>query len=773
MKNKTLSDIDLKSQEKSKKRKKILIALLVLFVVIPLIAVSVTICGFAIWASTQKVDAELLPTASALPVYYDKDGNELPYSESNYVDIADVSDNLKNAFIALEDKRFYKHKGYDVVRMLGATVHNVKAGQIREGASTITQQLIKNTHLTNERTISRKLKELALAAQLEKQYSKDEILAMYLSVIYFGNGAYGIKQAADMYFGKNIGDLTLSECATLAGIVRNPAKYSPAKNPEESKTRRNVVLGVMYEQGYIDQSEYENAKAEPMQTATEHGYDNGGGLNAKACEFYILQAAKEVCGALGITKYQLSNSGLKIYTNLDSALQCELEKQRMNTQLRESEDIGNVSIVLNNISGAVLAYSSSYPYEISRQAGSVLKPLAVYAPALNENLISLATPVVDETIDFGGFSPKNYGGKYYGDTNVREAIKKSMNSVSVKVLDYLSVDKSVSYLNNLGIGTSESDKNYALALGATSKGVNPIAVAGGYMTIARGGEYVSPSFVRFVTDRGNKILSNENDSVSGTQSKRYALSLAASSLITSALLDTVKDGTAKTLSVLPFEVASKTGTVERSDSGNSDAWNASYNSQYTVLVWHGTDNIMKEKGGGYPTRHALKIWQTLAARNDMTKVFPMCNEIAEMEIDTYSTKCNKQVVLASENTPLEYRKKEYFSLDNIPTQSGSKFDSVSPAQLKITNNDGFVTISFDTESIYFYEVYRNDVTGSKLLYSDIGINDTVTLGDYPMAIEGKVDYTLICHLKDNEEISASDSKSVYIKDKILGRDYIF
>ncbi|MDE6059963.1 MAG: transglycosylase domain-containing protein, partial [Clostridia bacterium] len=372
MKSKTQTQNSTKSTPKSKKRKKILIATLSCIVLIPLLSIAIAIATFAIWANSQHIDKSLLPTATALPVYYDISGNELPSEQSDFVEPNEINDNLKNAFVALEDKRFYKHNGYDVVRMAGAMVKNIKAGRIREGASTITQQLVKNTHLTQERTLSRKLKELAIAIQLEKEYSKDEILSMYLSVIYFGNGAYGVKQAASTYFDKTIDELDVSECAILAGIVRNPSKYSPISNPEECKGRRNVALSVMREQGYIDEDIYQNTVTLPVLTKKDRT-NNSENLSARTCEFYLTQVQNEVCEKLNMTKYQLSNSGLKIYTNLDSSLQAELEKQRLDINNYESDSINSVSIILDNESGAVLAYSSSYPYNISRQAGSVLK----------------------------------------------------------------------------------------------------------------------------------------------------------------------------------------------------------------------------------------------------------------------------------------------------------------------------------------------------------------------------------------------------------------
>ncbi len=743
---------------KKKKRKKIALTTVSCVILLPLLIAALSIGIFAAWANTQHIDKTLLPTATAVPVFYDSKGNVLPYAEDNYVEMNSISDNLKNAFVALEDKRFYSHKGYDIVRMGGALVNNIKARGVREGASTITQQLVKNTHLTHERTLSRKLKELAIAIKLEKQYGKDEIMAMYLSVIYFGSGAYGVKQAANVYFGKSVEDLTLAECATLAGLVKNPSKYSPINHPEQCEKRRNIALSLMLEQGYISEDEYEYAKSRPVQTVNKDGAQ-ATVANARACEFYLSQAQKEVCDSLGITKYQLGNSGLKIYTNLDVSLQYELERQRAAQDNYESSQISSVSIILDNANGAVLAHSSSYPYAISRQAGSVLKPLAVYAPAIDRGLVSLATPIVDEKVDFSGFSPNNFGGLYYGDTTVRDALKKSMNSVSVKVMDYLGVENSAQFLQSVGIDITEEDKNYALALGATSQGVSPLLVAAGYSAFARQGEYLCPSYIRYVVDNGNKTLSNE------ARKGRRVTSASTSALMTVALTDTVKDGTAKSLSVLPFEVAAKTGTAQRDKNGNSDAWCSSYNGDYTVLVWHGSDSVMQEKGGGYPTRHAAKIWKAIDAQYGVERTISV-GEIVPLEIDTYSTKCNRQVTAATENTPVEYRKIEFFAKDSLPDFSRSKFENLLPADFDVVCNGSSVNIAFDTEPIYCYEIVRTDATGSRLIYHEAGSGERAEVCDLPIGFGGKVDYTLICHLINNEEICASKNKSVYIRDSV-------
>ena len=218
---------------KKTKRKKIILVTLITLLLLPILILGISVGIFEAWANGVNIDESLLPTQTALPVFYDSLGEKIDVHGDSYLAPEDIPTDLKNAFVALEDKRFYSHKGYDPVRIVGALVSNAKSKSVKEGASTITQQLVKNTHLTQEKTVKRKLKEIAIAKKLEKEYTKDEILAMYLSVIYFGNGAYGVKDAGKLYFSKDVGDLSLAECATLAGIVKNPKKYSPLSNPDD------------------------------------------------------------------------------------------------------------------------------------------------------------------------------------------------------------------------------------------------------------------------------------------------------------------------------------------------------------------------------------------------------------------------------------------------------------------------------------------------------------------------------------------------------------
>lgn len=785
------------SAKKSGKRKKIILTVALCLVFIPMIMFALGVGVYAAWAQSVPLDKTLLPTASAVPAFYAADGSLIPYAQDDYISPQDVPQTVKDAFVALEDKRFYSHKGYDVKRMFGAMATNIKAGKIKEGASTITQQLVKNTHLTQDRTLERKLKELAIAAKLEKEYEKDEILAMYLSVIYFGSGAYGIKQASRLYFDKEVSELDLAETATLAGIVKNPTKYSPKNNPDESIKRRNVVLDVMYAQSYITKEECAAAKDSPLikrDTNDETAANVQTALTGKntikinECALYIKNVCKEVCAALGITDYQLNNSGLKIYTNLMPSVQKELYAQARYAGNYSDSGVESVSVVIDN-AGKVCGYYSTLPYEISRQAGSTLKPLAVYAPALDMDMISLATPIVDERIDFNGFSPQNFNDVYYGNTTPRDAIKKSMNSVAVKIMDYIGTDSSAKYLDRFNVTIDDSDRNYALALGATAKGVSPLSLANAYSALANDGIYKKAYFVDYVVDGGTKIFSSPSHG--GVSNAKRAVNSSTASLITSALVDTVKDGTARGLSALPFEVASKTGTVQRTYSKqsstaasvsdgtvvrNSDAWNVSYNKEFTVLVWHGNDVGMDEKGGGHPTRHAANIWKKLNTDNSLSSRFDNDGSVVEAEVDTYSTKLNKKVTLATDNTPSEYRKREYFSASALPSSEGSKFENISPVEFSAEKNNNAVTIKFAPCEIYDYAVYRIDALGEKQIASICGkdyISDIsplmqepeypmFELQDFPIILGGYVEYRIECRLHGSQSEGSVSVKKVFM-----------
>ena len=687
------------------KRKKILkktaAGVLIALAVLAVLCGAVTLGGW-LWfrSSVEKAefDPSLLPTATALPVVLDRHGNELEYAADNYIEPGSLPRRVTDAFVALEDKRFYSHKGYDPKGMLRAVIKNIRSGRTVEGASTITQQLVKNTHLSAERTLERKLKEIAIAAKLEQNYSKDEILSMYLSVIYFGSGAYGIKEASRVYFGKEPEDLTAAQAATLAGILKNPAEYSPKNHPENAVARRDLVLDVMYREGCLTEEERDRAKAEKLVVSK-------GTEKSDPAARYVAAAVKEACELLGITEYELSNSGLTLLTAYDPSAQSALMRETENPAVYSSPEVDGEAVLVENATGEIVAYYNTTGYEVRRQAGSVMKPIAVYAPALDAGVITLATPVRDERTDFGGWQPENFGGNYLGDITPREALKHSVNTVAVKVLSYLGAERGTECCKKFGLPVTDKDAALTLALGATAKGVSPVEMAGAYSALAREGNFVKPHFVRAIVKEGKKLPVNNCTA-------RAAVSPAAAALVTDCLADTARTGTAKALSSLPFDIAAKTGTVQLNADTNTDAWCVSYTTEHTLAVWHGAEK-MTELGGGHPARHAANIWKTVYQKGDGPVPFALPRSVTEEEVDAYSTFCGGKTVLALPDTPEKYVFKELFDIAHRADTAGSRFAGAAP-DFELAAEDA-VTLSLTAEEPFVYEIYCRDPLGKRLI----------------------------------------------------------
>lgn len=692
----------------------------IVLAVLLLLAGALLLGGYA-WFRAEtadvKLDPALLPTAKAVPVVLDAHGEPLPYAADNYVKPGSLPRHVTDAFVAQEDRRFYSHKGYDLRAMARAALRNLKAGRTVEGASTITQQLVKNTHLSAERTLSRKMKEIALATKIEEAFSKEEILSMYLSVIYFGAGAYGINEASEVYFGCTPEELTLAQAATLAGLLKNPSAYSPKSHPDKALERRDLVLDVMYREGCIGEEERDRAKAEALVLANRK---QGG----EEWRYYVSAAVREACELLGITEYELANSGVTILTAYDADAQRALFSEAKSAANFSDGEVESEAVIADNATGEIVAVYSSTGYEVKRQAGSVMKPLAVYAPALDAGVITLATPLKDERTDFGGWSPENFGGKYYGDVLPREAMKRSLNTVAVKVLSYLGAERGAASCAALGLPVTERDAHLTLALGATEKGVGPIAIAGAYSAMAREGNFVRPHLVRAVVKDGRKVAVGGSACVA-------VFSPDTAALVTDCLADTAREGTAKALSSLPFDVAAKTGTVQKDASFNTDAWCVSYTSAHTLAVWHGGEK-MTELGGGHPARHSSNIWKKLYSE-ETPAPFSLPRTVVKERVDVYSTFKGGRAVLALPNTPNEYVCEELFSRVFLPSSEGSRFLSASPA-LNVSAAGNGAEISFTAETPFIYALYCTDALGKRLVARlDGGTGALLPLADGPRA----------------------------------------
>jgi len=704
--------------------KKVLKILLVSTMIITVVLTCSGIIAFASITKNAVFDNTLMPKNDITTVFSDIYGNNVEGFKNSFAQFSELPDNLKNAVVAVEDKRFYKHKGVDTIRIFGAIKNNIKGGSL-EGASTITQQLVKNTHLTQEKSIKRKLNEIKIAKQLEKEYSKDEILTSYLNVSYFGGGLYGVKSAAKGIFNKNLSSLTLSECAVLAGILKNPSKYSPVASVENATARRNIVLSLMKNQNLITDAEYKSAKSEQITVDLNAVYSN--------TQSYVESAAFEAAGILNLSVGGVLSGGYKIETFLNPDYQACLTEVLGNPNFYVLNKNGvradGLSIIVDNKNLGVSAYFSTKKrniYDFYRPFGSTAKPVVIYAPAMLENVVSPATPVLDMKTDFNGYMPKNYNEHYLGWTDVRTAIMTSSNVVAVKTYNALGFQKVQSFARKVGIEISDFDENATIALGNFSKN-NMLSLVGAYSTFANSGIYNKPSFINRIYDKSGKVVyekSLENNVV---------LSPADAYIMTDVLVDTAKYGTAKGLNNLDFQVASKTGTVGGAD-GNSDAYNVAYTSSHTYLLWHGNasgvknnDMSLDETGGSYVTRSMREVLKYV--EGGKSAAFSIPNDVYRVDIDAYAQKNKQKVLLATENTPSKYLRSEVFKKDNLPENYSTCFDGFSVGDINCSVTDGIVNVKIVAEPYLYYDVFRFDGKRETLVKRFDSGNDELSFYD--------------------------------------------
>ncbi len=689
--------------------------------------------------------------------------NKSEYADA-YIDIDEMPEHLKNAFISIEDKRFYRHRGIDAIRIAGAMVKNAKARKLKEGASTITQQLIKNTHLSSEKSLNRKIQEAKLAHDLEKKYNKQEILEMYLNVIYFGNGIYGVENASQRFFNKKCTSLTLSESAMLAGIVKNPSKYSPVRNYNNAILRRNLVLSLMAEQEMINDNNMNAAKNENISIKFK-------ALANSELRPYIKNCIKQAADILGIKASDLTGKNYKIYTYLNSDVQYFLADKIYNSEYYKANDKGNLpdgmGIVVDNGTAGIIAYNSTSPYlawDVRRQPGSAIKPLSVYAPALEYKIISPATQVLDELTDFNGYLPHNYNDNYYGWVSAREALAKSLNVPAVKIMSYLGTDRSLSFLENAGFNTNNEDSSLSLALGGTRNGATIIEMAAAYRALADMGNYRALSFIRRIEDSNGKVLFAHN------LSSNKILTDDNAYLITDMLMSAVKSGTAGKLNYLDFDVASKTGTVSSSDSEyNSDAWSLSYTTEHTLCIWQGnisnTADFMLYKGitgGSYPTMLARDLYRDIY-RSSNPIDFSRPESIISLELDKMALDKDHLLLKAGEFTPDDYKIREIFSENNQPKETSEYFISPKVENFKVFLSENLPNIVFNARKHVIYEIERNMLFTSEKIGTIEDTEGEIVFVDENAPPNSLIRYTVYPKIViDNREIHGEQSNTFLI-----------
>lgn len=519
-----------------------------------------------------------------------------------FVPLANIPDSLRQAVIAVEDARFYKHEGLDYQGIMRAIVRDLAALGFKEGGSTLTQQLAKVMFLTQEKSIVRKVKEAVLATQMENRLTKDEILELYLNKVYFGRGSYGVEAASRSYFGKHVGDLNIAESAMMAGLLKAPNNYSPYIDFERSKARQEVVLARMVEEGFISQGKADEAKKRKIVLKDLMKEEEVAPHLIERIRVYLEK------------KYGMDavyQQGLRVNTTINFRLQKAAQKAvesgvaELNKREGDKKPGAQAALVaIDPRSGKIRAVvggpdfkTNEYNHAMSaeRQPGSSFKPF-VYAAAMDDGY-NPASIIVDEPKDYdkGKWTPENYEHTYNGPTSLRVALSKSLNVVTVELLNKVGTSRVIELAKRLGMD-GPFPKDLTLALGSCN--VKPVELTAAYCAFANGGTYLEPYYISRVRDASGKVLET-----GGTRTKE-AMSPVAAYQVTSMLVDAATTGTGRSARYLGVPVAGKTGTTNN----YVDAWFVGYTPALVAGVWVGNDNYESLGKGESGARAALPIW---------------------------------------------------------------------------------------------------------------------------------------------------------------------
>ncbi|MBE3589375.1 MAG: PBP1A family penicillin-binding protein [Firmicutes bacterium] len=641
---------------------------------------------------------QLRPQPALTSIIYDIHGNpavEIPAIENRLpVDIDKVPKDVQDAFVAIEDARFWQHHGIDVIGIARAALRDLTGGSL-QGGSTITQQLARNAFpIGTQRTLKRKVQEAILAIELERTMTKKEILQAYLTWVPFGNHAFGIEAAARTYFNKPASELTLEEGALLAALPNAPSALNPFVHPEAALERRNLVLDRMAELGFIPRAEAEAAKKKPL------GVVRGAVTGPNDYKYpYFVDYVIDQLEAKGFTDQQIFSGGLRVYTTLDPQVQESIEKAVADnfaalakTDKKFAPDaqpeIETAAVILDQKTGYILGMVGGRKHEHARdlnrvwqaqhQPGSAIKPLAVYTPAFALGYTPATViddrPYLIKTPGAPAWVPQNYDNTYQGLTTIREAVRRSVNAVAAETLQMIGVDNGLEYAQKLGLVHLDPklDRVPSLALGGVTYGLTPLEMAVAYATLANGGVRTEPMAILKVTDSQGHVLTDGSGKPAEYAPKfTPVVSPQVAYLMTDVLRSVVDPYPSATGWILPFgtapaahidgwPVAGKTGTTSEERS----VWFAGYTPRYTGVVWIGYDHERKLGNAASGGRWAAPIWHDMMAgalKGLQPEDFPRPDGIVEREIDIKSGK------LAGPDTPPQYRRTEVFIAGTEPT----------------------------------------------------------------------------------------------------------
>jgi len=624
-------------------------------------------------------------TSSQTTFIYDSKGNVIQKltgkdnKDSELITDREVPQFLKDAIIAIEDERFDSHIGIDLKRIASAGINFFTNSSSSHGGSTITQQVVKNVTEKKRRSLQRKVQEWYAAIQLERKMEKWQILELYMNISYWGNSCYGVQSASKKYFGKPVQELSLAQCALLAGITNNPGKYNPftAKGREEAKRRQEIILGKMLELGKIDKDQYDQAMAEEIKYAPKSQSQKVASVQSYFVDQAISDVKKELMEKYNMSatmaNYTIYNSGLEIHTTLDPSIQSVLDQVFTDdtyfplindTAKRQMEHPQAAMAVLDVRNGHVKALYGGYGKKeasntlnrassslMKRQPGSSIKPIALYAPAIDLKLITPAT-VVDDVAsymltgkDADREYPKNYDNKHDGLTSVRNAVKNSVNVVAAKLWkDTLGPDNSIEYLKRVGIDR-ENEKYISLVMGGLEQGVNPLQMAAAYVPFAHEGIYYEPTTFTLVKDSTGKVLIDKTAaefSIAYSEQTAFIMTDLLKEVTLGRTSPYPHSGTAASFineKTIGMPVAGKTGTTN----SNIDKWFVGFTPYYAAATWYGYDNTGSEpitlKSEEF--NQAMKIWAAVMQKIHEglpQKDFERPDGIVERKICIYSGK---------------------------------------------------------------------------------------------------------------------------------------
>lgn len=675
-----------KMDEKSKKRKSKWKKILFIAILISVIAIAIkTAIDIRNW---QEI--ALAMTKNEASQVVDSEGEVIAEigSERNRenVTFSQIPENLKNAYVAIEDERFFKHHGVDIKRTTAAIgSYVIHLGNASFGASTITQQLVKNFTGDDANSPTRKVKEWTKAIELEWCMSKDEILGTYFNIIYVGPNLYGVQKGANYYFDKNVSDLDLAECAFLAGINHAPNAYNPfheeKDNTEKIKKRTKIVLNKMLELENITESEYNEAivKVEAgIEFEKGKVEPDSDGIYSYHTDALLLEVISDLAKEKKISKTFASNylcmANAKIASTQNSNIQAEMENEFEKKKYSLTSESGKeksqaAMVMIDHKTGQVLACVGGLGEKTEargfnratqavRQTGSSSKPLAVLIPALAEKIITPVSTYNDELttfIDYNNeeYAPINYN-DYLGEITIRRAVESSQNIPFVKMMEELTPQISIQYLKKMGISTlNEKDENLALSLGGLDKGISPLEMAGAYATIANDGVYIEPTFYTKITTSTGKDLLKSKQKTKRVFSE--AVAYVTKELLTQPVVGT--NGTATYCAIPGMEVAAKTGTTNE----DYDRWLCGFTNYYTAVTWFGYD--LSE-----PIRYNSRNPAGIIWSNVMTRVHKKLknSDFSESQGIVSRTICKKSLKVANSGCTDTFT--EYFLKGTVPSE---------------------------------------------------------------------------------------------------------